>query len=1666
MATVPPQHQKVLAARKAPSGAVRRSTSAVEAQDDFKLPSWRKLAADGEVTRASERGKEAAPAARAAKVAKRDATVARPALDAVAKPVAEQVAKPVADAAGKPVAKETATPAAEEVEKPVAKAVAKPAAKAAAELKPPAPDIGKEKHDEERSSAAQAARASGAAEGTALAASPAQRKEDAAKEAQRAREGRIPTAADREIEETAETKGERAQKTARVAARVAAEPAPEPTVFVPEPVKTMPVVRPPAAAASAAPAPTPVPEASSMAVKNSPVSRRSRGPPDAPDRALATAETSAGHPLPDVVVQAFADAWGEDFSSVRIHSDASAALASDLLAAEAFTLGEDLYFAAGRFALQTEAGRALLAHELAHVVQLRNGDLRGLRGVSHSGSPTEAAADALVARRGIPTFVHRQPGAAPASHDAPLHDRDAPRGAPARAPPSAGVSPGMGPSVVLRRATDQTKTFFDQGYFQQANAWSSATTALDAELSTDAAADTATFPSPTASLGPEQAPEPPAVAPAPALTLEGEIPIPAEAEALAVTEDEFAADAPSLPSLGHLSAGAEGDTSAAEAQLDNALDDVPTDFDVATSPGERPPVSLEGGADPSQTEEQELVAHDQAEALRVQAAEAVEQGPGPEQVQPTSYHETLSVPEGEAGTLEPLDEIPEMAALQADPIPEEVRAATDAAGQEQLQASLAEADAALDTAAADHDAQREQEVERAQVEQQRLDTEATRAQDAEVQRARGEIDGHRADAIEQQNAAVGELDTQAAEERALVQGDIDAQVESDTQAIEDRYTQAEAEAQAEKDRKEAEARAEKEEAERKSEDQSWWESALDAIASFFDALLEAVNAIFDALIEAVGTIIEKAKAAVTAIIDAARDFAVGLVQAFGELLKGLVQDLLGSIFPELAAALTQLIDDAVNAAVEAINWIADQLEAGLHALLDSIGSAITALLEAYRAAINAAIAIARAALTGDWAALARMVLEAALTLAGIPPESFYAVLNNAMAALDTILADPGAFVGNVINAVAAGFQAFADNFLAHLQEGFFAWIVGPLGELGITLPATWDIGGIFSLVMQVLGLTREGIRLVITEELGETAGAIFEFVWRYVGALIDGGLEGLWTEIQNDLGMLWNIVVDGIKNWLLETIVVQAVIKVATMFNPVGALVQALITVWNVYQWLRENAQRIFGIVQAIVDMIASIASGNIQPAALAVEGALASLIPIAISLLANLLGLGGMTDKVREVLESVRATVRDAIRSLIRRVKALFAGGDGPAGEEEGAAGDVTGQTTMSGESHTLTIDVDGRSVTLASDGGDIAGQVGTAFANIEALEAADPARGQRARQILQSIQSAVASATSTLAAGVPAEQQEAVQGQLRGISDQMLRLLTEYGDVTGVHALAEPIKVFQPPVLGNHTVSEPGPVPPDGTTRESHHVPANELAQTLSRTFSEEADRLEGDEPAASAALLRHVPASLSADGGGLSAILIHVQTHRLGGAAVHSSSLRPLIERELTRIRSAAETERQQPLDAASAAVAGAAATLTVRIGSGAVAVNPRSGHWQRFIADARRNAQQIRADALSQGADPAAVVQEVAVVDAAVNTAEALCATSENTEHQQAVSGAAEEARLFAQVAFTGALQQSSAAVVAALQSSVVDGSKDRHPSAGALQANADSNLLWRRIVFGT
>lgn len=79
-----------------------------------------------------------------------------------------------------------------------------------------------------------------------------------------------------------------------------------------------------------------------------------------------------GSKLPRPVQVGLEYFFGHDFSSVRIHQGPEAAM----LGAQAFSLGNDIYFAEGMYDPWGISGQMLLAHELAHVVQQREGRIK------------------------------------------------------------------------------------------------------------------------------------------------------------------------------------------------------------------------------------------------------------------------------------------------------------------------------------------------------------------------------------------------------------------------------------------------------------------------------------------------------------------------------------------------------------------------------------------------------------------------------------------------------------------------------------------------------------------------------------------------------------------------------------------------------------------------------------------------------------------------------------------------------------------------------------------------------------------------------------------------------------------------------------------------------------------------------------------------------------------------------------------------------------------------------------------------------------------------------------------------------------------------------------------------------------------------------------------
>ena len=265
------------------------------------------------------------------------------------------------------------------------------------------------------------------------------------------------------------------------------------------------------------------------------------------------------------------------------------------------------------------------------------------------------------------------------------------------------------------------------------------------------------------------------------------------------------------------------------------------------------------------------------------------------------------------------------------------------------------------------------------------------------------------------------------------------------------------------------------------------------------------------------------------------------------------------------------------------------------------------------------------------------------------------ILRKGEETIKLILADPIGFLGNLIAAIKAGIAGFVANIWTHLKKGFFAWLFGALAEAGIAIPSGLpSLPAILQLVLAVLGITYERMRAKAVKLIGEKAVTVLETLGKYVKALIDGGPAKLWEQIKGDLGSLKAMVIDAIQDYIVTTVVQRATIKLISMFNPAGAIIQAVLAIYDTVTFLIEKASQIMALVEAVINSVHAIATGAIGGAAAWIEQALARAIPVVIGFLAQFAGLGKVSKKIKEFIQKVQGKVDAAIDKVIAKVVAV----------------------------------------------------------------------------------------------------------------------------------------------------------------------------------------------------------------------------------------------------------------------------------------------------------------------------------------------------------------------------------------------------------------------------
>jgi len=368
-----------------------------------------------------------------------------------------------------------------------------------------------------------------------------------------------------------------------------------------------------------------------------------------------------------------------------------------------------------------------------------------------------------------------------------------------------------------------------------------------------------------------------------------------------------------------------------------------------------------------------------------------------------------------------------------------------------------------------------------------------------------------------------------------------------------------------------------------------------------------------------------------------------LVEVIGNLLGFLPDFLMGPLWWMLPSCLKDVIKTFI------IEKILSQIP--LFQQLMAIGDLWTRLQ-------NTAIRILQQIfLDGNFAGALWTFFSTMLDLIGIPPQLIVRIIANAAQAFSDILMDPLGFFNNVLRAMWEGVTSFFGNILEHLFGGVTDWLFGQLDEAGVSPPDLTSFQSIVGFVFELLGLSVERIWIKLAEHLDpdtverirnalELAAGPFEFIY----IAITEGVSGIWRYIQEQLDGLWSMILGAVVQWVNTAIIATGSRWLLSLLDATGItpVINSLIAVYRSIESFIQYINEMLEIVASVTESLAEIAAGNIARAAQFIEETIASSVPIIIGFLANQFGLGRLGERVRELVEGLRARVDEALDWVI----------------------------------------------------------------------------------------------------------------------------------------------------------------------------------------------------------------------------------------------------------------------------------------------------------------------------------------------------------------------------------------------------------------------------------
>jgi hypothetical protein len=680
--------------------------------------------------------------------------------------------------------------------------------------------------------------------------------------------------------------------------------------------------------------------------------------------------------------------------------------------------------------------------------------------------------------------------------------------------------------------------------------------------------------------------------------------------------------------------------------------------------------------------------------------------------------------------------------------------------------------------------------------------------------------------------------------------------------------------------------------------------------------------------------------------------------------------------------LSPSLKDIGKKAQADVNQKLQQLDKEINSRKEKLQKQLVEKRKAAMKAIDDKIAKMKAKMKGLISVMGKLIADAAkkffkwaLELVGMDAGSFFKMLERAGQAIKAIFNDPGKFFTNLVAAVKGSINDFTANFKKYLTEALFDWLMGAVGAV-VTLPEKWDLKGILSVVLQLAGISWAFIRKKLVGIFGEEKVAFAEQrvqeVKEIVTRFMNDGIMGIWEWIKEQADMIKTTVIEGIKDWLLTKLVVGFAEWIVSLLIPGGGVIKLIQGIYKLVMWFVDNISRIMRWVNAIMGSIGNIAMNDIPAAIGFIVEAMKTMIPVILDFFAKLLNISGIIDAVQGIIDRIMDPIHKAIdkavewiSNLIKKlVKKFKGGGAAPAGEEQ----------PQEAQNHEHLDDAEvGKTVRFSADGENHRLWIDTAGSGVEIMVASTPMtvreRLAKWRDKLDEVPADKRAHAKALLNTADSEYEDLL-GEAR-ISDHDIKKAKE-SDVTEQEIkeaekqdnivekkesqISTTLKqLFD--IFGEAEADSPeimvGKHPLNGKPNgyESHHVPANELAQTMGDLYGKigaemikvEQGENENKPVEAFVSLGKNlmkrddeIKAAYGNDGNGLSAIMLHENTHRLAQDAVHKAAIQGEVLQEITGILNDPKNKGQERNNV----------VVLVARGERLVA-NLQSAHWQHFI-----------------------------------------------------------------------------------------------------------------------